>query len=154
MTRRDTVRHEFVDYVPSELADGTIYISVEYATAVHACCCGCGHKVVTPLHPAQWKLTFDGESISLDPSVGNWNLPCSSHYWIRRNRVRWAGAWNEDRIATGRRRDRLALQGAVNDTLPPVVRDCVEPVRQPLGRLKRLLRRIRRRDGEASSQTQ
>ncbi|MEU5554075.1 DUF6527 family protein [Micromonospora sp. NPDC047793] len=144
MTRRNAVCYEFVDYVPSELADGTIYISVEYATAVHSCCCGCGHKVVTPLHPAQWKLTFDGESISLDPSVGNWNLPCSSHYWINRNRVRWAGAWSEDKIAAGRRRDRVALQEAVNDAPPPVVEDPEEPVRQPLGRLKRLLRRIRR----------
>ncbi|MFI6066947.1 DUF6527 family protein [Micromonospora sp. NPDC051227] len=144
MTRHDIVRHEFVDYVPSELADGTIYISVEYGTSVHACCCGCGHKVVTPLHPAQWKLTFDGESISLDPSVGNWNLPCSSHYWINRNRVLWADAWSEGRIAAGRRRDRLALDDAVNDTLPPVVEGRVESVRRPLGRLKRLLRRIRR----------
>jgi hypothetical protein len=143
--RRETVRHEFVDYVPSELADGTIYVSVEYATAVHACCCGCGHKVVTPFHPAQWKLTFDGESISLDPSVGNWNLPCSSHYWIKNNRVRWAGAWSDDKIAAGRRRDRLALHGDVDHTLPPAAKDRVEPTSQLLGRLKSLLRRILRR---------
>jgi Family of unknown function (DUF6527) len=33
------------------------------------CCCGCGEKVVTPLRPTDWKLIFDGKTISLDPSL-------------------------------------------------------------------------------------
>ncbi|WP_353963011.1 DUF6527 family protein [Streptomyces sp. NBC_00365] len=37
--------------------------------------CGCGRKVVTPLAPQEWKLTLDGVSVSLHPSIGNWSFP-------------------------------------------------------------------------------
>ncbi|GAB3855833.1 hypothetical protein GCM10029963_51210 [Micromonospora andamanensis] len=142
MTRLAAVRHEFVEYIPAHLEDGVIYISIEYATVVHACCCGCGQKVVTPLHPAQWRLTFDGESISLDPSVGSWNLACSSHYWIKRNRVQWARAWSQDEIKAGRRRDRLVLQRDIDDTLPSDVGDLATQMPHRLQWLKSVLRRI------------
>ena len=69
---------------------------------MHLCCCGCGRKIVTPLSPAAWKLIFDGVSITLHPSVGNWNLPCKSHYSIDRNRVKWAGMWTPAQIEAGR----------------------------------------------------
>ena len=32
-----------------------------------------------------------GERALLYPSIGNWQFPCRSHYWIRRNRIIWAG---------------------------------------------------------------
>jgi hypothetical protein len=63
---------------------GVLYVSPGYATVTHLCCCGCGAEVVTPLSPTDWKLTFDGVAISLSPSVGNWSLPCRSHYFIDR----------------------------------------------------------------------
>ena len=85
------IRHEFVDYIPEDLKDGTVYVSVKYATVNHKCLCGCGNEVVTPLSPTDWKLVFDGKTISLDPSIGNWGFACRSHYWIRRNRIEWAG---------------------------------------------------------------
>ncbi len=75
---------------------------------VHSCCCGCGLEVVTPLTPTDWRLTFDGEAISLWPSVGNWNLPCRSHYVIQGNRVIEAGPWNKAQIDAERRRDKAA----------------------------------------------
>ena len=103
-----TLRHEFVEYIPDVLEDGTIYISIAFATASHRCCCGCGKEIVTPLSPTDWKLIFDGESISLDPSIGNWSLPCQSHYWIRQNRVRWAERWTSDQIQAGRKYDAVA----------------------------------------------
>jgi hypothetical protein len=96
------LRHEFVDHVPEVLREGTVYISIKFATATHKCCCGCGNEVVTPISPTGWTLIFDGETISLDPSIGNWSFPCQSHYWIRRNRVKWAPAWSRERIAAGR----------------------------------------------------
>ena len=86
--------HEFIEYLPEELKERTLYVSLKFATVVHKCCCGCGREVVTPLSPPDWQLTFDGVSISLHPSIGSWNLPCQSHYWIHRNRVRWAGRWS------------------------------------------------------------
>ncbi|MER8758086.1 DUF6527 family protein [Mesorhizobium sp. M0976] len=60
---------------------------MDYATSAHRCCSGCGEKVVTRFSPTDWKMTFDGEIISLHPSVGNWQLPCRSHYVIRAGRV-------------------------------------------------------------------
>jgi len=104
------LKHEFVEFIPDELERGTIYISIRFATASHLCCCGCGNKVVTPIRPTDWKLIFDGKTISLDPSIGNWSFPCQSHYWIRNNRIRWAPRWSKEEIASGRSGDRQAKQ--------------------------------------------
>jgi hypothetical protein len=103
-----SLKHEFVEFIPDQLQAGIIYVSIKYATAVHQCCCGCGNEVVTPIAPTGWQLTFDGKSVSLNPSIGNWSYPCKSHYWIIRNRVQWAEAWSKGRIQAGRTRDELA----------------------------------------------
>lgn len=108
MMRHQALEHRFVRNVPRELDPGVLYISVEYATAVHSCCCGCGDRVVTPFTPTDWRMTFDGESVSLDPSVGNWNQKCRSHYVIRRNRVLEAGPWSNAQVEAERRRDKRA----------------------------------------------
>ncbi|MHB0851152.1 DUF6527 family protein [Stutzerimonas nitrititolerans] len=81
---------------------------MDYATAVHSCCCGCGDRVVTPFTPTDWRMTFDGESISLHPSVGNWNQKCRSHYVIQRSRVLEAGPWSQGQIEAERLRDKKA----------------------------------------------
>jgi hypothetical protein len=96
------INHEFVEFIPGVLEDGKVYVSIKYATASHRCCCGCGNEVVTPISPTDWSLTFDGETVSLDPSIGNWSLDCKSHYWIRRNRVKWAQRWSDKQIEMGR----------------------------------------------------
>lgn len=83
------MKHKFVDFIPDNLEEGVVYISLEYGTVVHKCCCGCGHEVVTPLSPTGWRLTFDGETISLFPSISSWNLACKSHYWIKNNKPEW-----------------------------------------------------------------
>ena len=75
-----TIEYEFVDLVPRELKEGTLYISIEFATATHKCFCGCGTEVVTPISPVGWQVKFDGETVSLSPSVGSWSLKCKSHY--------------------------------------------------------------------------
>lgn len=103
--RRTSITHEFVEYVPTELADGVLYISITYRTAVHGCACGCRNKVVTPISPADWQLFYDGDTVSLTPSIGNWGFPCRSHYWIDAGRIRWAGAWTSQQITAGRARD-------------------------------------------------
>jgi Family of unknown function (DUF6527) len=105
MTRR-RVRHEFVEFIPEELDEGVIYISMPYATAVHKCLCGCGREIALPLSPVGWRLTYDGESISLYPSIGNWDLPCRSHYWIWGSAVHWAKSWPRRDVEAGKARDR------------------------------------------------
>jgi hypothetical protein len=106
--RHRTLEHRFVRNVPRELTPGVLYISMEYATAVHSCCCGCGERVVTPLTPTDWRITFDGESVTLNPSVGNWNQDCGSHYVIERNRVIKCSPWSAKRIEAEQRRDKRA----------------------------------------------
>lgn len=106
--RYQTLEHRFVRTVPRELDPGVLYISMDYATAVHACCCGCGERVVTPFTPTDWRMTFDGETISLSPSVGNWNQKCRSHYVVQRGRVLESGPWSDAQVEAERRRDKRA----------------------------------------------
>ena len=107
MTQTSSLRQEFVDYIPEALDDGVLYVSIPFTTVAHRCCCGCGHEIVTPLDPTDWEMTFDGRSISLYPSIGNWSLACQSHYWIYRNEVRWARRLSMFEIKTGRAIDRI-----------------------------------------------
>lgn len=111
-----------MECVPETLEEAVLYISVKYGTAVHRCCCGCGREVVTPLTPTDWKLIFDGETVSLYPSIGNWNSPCRSHYWIRNNRVEWAEDWPEwkvEAVATKDQREKDAFYGLQKDSDSP-----------------------------------
>lgn len=99
------LKHKFVEFIPEKIEDGVLYISVEYCTAIHKCVCGCGNRVVTPLSPTDWELTFNGKSITLYPSIGNWNFECKSHYWIRRSEIEFAGRWTEREIRQEREND-------------------------------------------------
>lgn len=108
MTRHNALVYEFVEFIPEQPKDGTLYVCMGLATAVHKCCCGCGNEVVTPLSPTGWKLIFDGETITLHPSIGNWGFHCQSHYWIKNNRVQWAERWSRQRIDAARAHDRRA----------------------------------------------
>lgn len=130
--------HRFVEYIPDRPEPGVLYVSTSYATVVHRCACGCGNKVVTPLSPADWKLTFDGESITLYPSVGNYSYPCRSHYWIRGDLAQWV----TPRVYTSPppERTRVATPGqAVPDATPEA------GARAGRRRLIRLLDGLRRR---------
>ena len=130
---------KFVKGVPRDLEPGVLYVSMEYGTVVHSCCCGCGQEVVTPLTPTDWRLTFDGEGISLWPSVGNWNLPCQSHYVITDNQVTDAGPWSKARIEREQARDKLAKAkfygkaDAAGPSVPHPARDAITP---PVGPTK------------------
>lgn len=102
------IKHKFVEYIPDQVEEHTLYISIEFGTAVHKCMCGCGNEVVTPLSPTDWELIFNGETVSLYPSIGNWGFTCESHYWITRNKVKFAEKWSEKKIKLNRKRDKFA----------------------------------------------
>jgi hypothetical protein len=91
-----------VHYMPKELESGILYVSEEFDVAVHLCACGCGNKVVTPLGPAEWSFAEAVGGPSLTPSIGNWQLPCKSHYWIDEGKVEWSTAWSARQIERGR----------------------------------------------------
>lgn len=102
------IRPQFVEFMPKDLQDGVLYISHKYRTASHRCCCGCGTKIVTPLRETEYRLIERDGAISLYPSIGNWNHPCQSHYWIKESRVEWAPSMTKSEIQRGRAQDDAA----------------------------------------------
>lgn len=80
--------YEFVEFIPKLIEEGKLYISIPYKIMKHKCACGCGSEIALPIDEIDgWTFTFYGYSISLSPSIGNWELPCRSHYIIRKNQV-------------------------------------------------------------------
>lgn len=101
------LNHRFVEYIPKDLEEGVLYISIRFGTAIHKCACGCGNKTVTPLSPTDWELKYNGESVSLNPSIGNWSFPCQSHYWIINDEIRWGDKWSKEKIQANRVRQQI-----------------------------------------------
>ncbi len=97
----------FVEFIPENIEQGKLYISETYKTAIHKCCCGCGEEVVTPLSPADWQLKKGVNTVSLYPSIGNWNYKCKSHYFINNNRIIWAPKFSPEQIQAVQVRDRV-----------------------------------------------
>ncbi|CAG2535033.1 hypothetical protein MAR621_00147 [Maribacter dokdonensis] len=113
------LKHKFVNNIPDIIEDNVLYVSIEYETVIHNCACGCGNEVVTPLSPSDWSLTFNGETISLEPSIGSWSLECKSHYWITNNNVRWSHKYSSAEIEKVREvdlEDKLKYYDSSNST--------------------------------------
>lgn len=144
MPRHRRLEHRFVDLLPDRLDPGVLYVSMEYGTVAHSCCCGCGTDVYTPLTPTDWSMTYDGDTVSLNPSVGNWHQPCRSHYVIRKGKVIEAGPWSDEQIAAERERDLAAKArhyGSGPAASPPAGPPPPEKQTGLLERLKRYLAR-------------
>lgn len=94
-----------VEFVPKILEAGILYVSERFNVAVHLCPCGCASKVVTPLGPCEWSLYKENEEPTLEPSIGNWQIPCKSHYWITNGKIEWSYPWTDEQIKTGRDRE-------------------------------------------------
>ena len=83
-------RIEFVDTIPKKLNEGILYVCLNCNVIIHKCACGCGEKTVTPLDKNNgWVMKYDGLSITLRPSIGNFSFNCNSHYYITENNVEW-----------------------------------------------------------------
>jgi hypothetical protein len=139
--------HQFVETIPADLEEGQLYVSTRFRTVVHLCACGCKSKIVTPIRPDQWTLAFNGETVSLWPSIGNWQTPCRSHYVIKENRVEWARPWTKAQVLAGRERDERAVDryyaSRSNGEDTPGEKMPEPPTR--LAVLTRVLRRLRGR---------
>ncbi len=108
------MKHRFVEFIPEKIEDDILYISIEYDVAKHKCPCGCGDEIVTTLSPARWRLIYDGETVSLSPSIGNWTHKCKSHYFIRNNKVVWAGKFSNHEIDEVIKNDKEDLELYIN----------------------------------------
>ncbi len=137
----DVFAHEFVHYMPDTLQERVLYVSLDFATASHLCACGCGQVVVTPLGPTDWVLIFNGDTVSLFPSIGSWNLPCQSHYWFRENRIQWAATWSKSKIEAARAAQRREKQTQFNSP-----RDGQVGVSLPDWRVGQILRALEDKD--------
>ncbi|MBW8334456.1 MAG: hypothetical protein K0M40_20745 [Prolixibacteraceae bacterium] len=91
-----------VHYLPKELEEGFLYVSNEFGVAGHLCPCGCKNKIITPIDPIEWAFKEVNDKPTLYPSIGNWQLPCKSHYWITNGVIEWSSQWSEKQIIEGR----------------------------------------------------
>lgn len=87
--KHDHLTPKFCHYIPEDLEEGILYISMEYEAVMHKCACGCGTPVSTPITNNGWKLEFQGGLVTLSPSIGNFQIPCKTHYYIQKNQVVW-----------------------------------------------------------------
>lgn len=99
------IKLQHVHYMPKKLESGILYVSEEFGAVAHLCACGCGEKIRTPLGPTEWSFTETGDGPSLYPSIGNWQKPCQSHYWISEGEIKWADQWTPGQIAAGYKRE-------------------------------------------------
>ena len=136
--------HEFVEFIPEQLEDGKIYVSLEYGTAVHRCASGCGQKVVTPITPTDWSIKYNGETVSLEPSIGNWNFECRSHYWIKNGKIVWSGQWSQEEVDANRARDRSRKEAFYGQRRSLDAADPQQP-KKTKSRLRRIFGRLFRR---------
>ena len=93
MRKRTSLRPRFVRSIPADgrqIEEGYLYIALQYNTIVHRCPCGCGGLSEIGLGPGLRTIEYDGEKVSLWPSIGARALKCRSHYWVRKNEVVWA----------------------------------------------------------------
>ena len=97
-----TISLKLITHLPIKLEANFLYVSEEFEIAGHLCPCGCGSKVITPLGINEWSLSVIEEKPTLKPSIGNWQLPCQSHYWIRRGEILWSNKWSDEEIEAGR----------------------------------------------------
>jgi len=100
-----TLKPNFVEFIPDVILDDVLYISMKYKTVRHKCVCGCGNIVITPITPNDWWLKYNGNGVTLKPSIGNWGFPCRSHYWITNNEIIWAEEWTDKEVKINRKND-------------------------------------------------
>ncbi len=84
---RSAATHDFATLIPDELEDGVVYslAAVPWPCTAAA---AAAESAITPLDPAQWSLTYDGQTVSLDPSIAGGR--CQLGTIITRGVVRWA----------------------------------------------------------------
>lgn len=109
---------EFVELMPTNTAEATLYVSMAYATTVHLCACGCGNKVVLPLGPAEWQmLSYEGEGetgtltceLTVTGALDEPPPPSLSAAVLLRPRWRALSASVEDELQVPRMGQRLSL---------------------------------------------
>ena len=90
-------RVERVHRLPEALAENVVYVSDEYELAALKCACGCGHRISLLLGDGHKVDEFEGLA-DISPSIGVWDSPCKSHFWVRNGKVLWAEEFSDAEI--------------------------------------------------------
>jgi len=109
MNRVSHFEPKFVELMPQVLESDILYVSITYLLMVHLCACGCKEKVVLPIHPKQWRFTYNGADVTVYPSVGNIETACNSHYWITNGDVEWSANISSTEAVRKRARDQQEI---------------------------------------------
>ena len=103
--QRYKVTPRFVEQIPpGKRESGVILVCIKYGVMSLACPCGCGLTMDLSIEPHRWRIEWDGEHLSVCPSVSSSGLPCRSHYWIQSNRIEWCRPISH---AAERRKERI-----------------------------------------------
>ena len=106
--RLKAITPKFVECIPTEgkdLIPGIVYISMKHNMVVHRCPCECGGLSEFMLDPIRFRMEYDGRSVTFEPSIGNSNLQCRSHYWIRDNQIQWCSPMEDWETKQAQRRE-------------------------------------------------
>lgn len=86
----------FLETIPEYglMQDGILYVSERFKTSTHLCPCGCKEEIVVPFNyedfpQHHWNYKNDNGFVTLWPSIGNYQIPCKTHYYIIRNEISW-----------------------------------------------------------------
>lgn len=93
------------EFIPSDLQSCNFYYSSRFRTSAHLCACGCGSKIVLPIRDNEWHLQIEEDGFTLDPSVGNREFACRSHYRIIEGRLKWYQPMSDREVELSRARD-------------------------------------------------
>lgn len=94
-TKKAAISSAFVEDLPEQLSDNTLYVVGEndhlYFAALK-CPCGCGEVLSISLFPdggPRWILQRNSDgTVSLTPSVWR-RTGCRSHFFLVRSEIRW-----------------------------------------------------------------
>ena len=101
MSRVTNLKTVFLKTMPpdEDMEHGVIYVSIPFQLAIHLCACGtCRQQTVTPLNlfpedSRGWNYFVSGEQpdllVTLTPSIGNFQMPCKSHYYVTLGQIVW-----------------------------------------------------------------
>lgn len=97
------------------MEDGVVYHTEEFELAGMLCACGCGHRI-TLLVPDSHQVLNDDGYATVSPSVGVFDAPCRSHFFIHAGEVEWLPAFTGE-AASRIMRNQIARHVA-RDTKP------------------------------------
>lgn len=86
-------RYRLVERIPKALDEGVVYHTEEFELAGLLCACGCGHRM-TLLVPDSHKVSDERGYATVWPSIGVFDAPCKSHYFIVAGEVNWLRAFS------------------------------------------------------------